>query len=375
MKVLMIEHFSAGNRYTVELCESLAEHVNLTMLTVDNSPIEDGKKYNCKKVLCGHGYPFLKRIRKYLKSLMYTVKEVINREYDAVHIQTFRVPFVEIFLYLILKPVTKKIIYTAHNILPHETNYVDKILYKLMYMISDKIVVHNNHCKNLLMQDFKVNEKKIFVIPHGIYDSYKESDLQAKKDSLENKDKLVILQIGTIREYKGIKTLIEAIYLLPDGLKERVRVIIAGSQALKLDSTNYEKLIDERNLQNIITLINRRISDEEMGSFYNGADISVLPYKEIYGSGALLMSYTYNKPVLVSNVPAFLEETDMGKTGLIFEKENANDLKEKIIEFLELEEDKKNTMKKNITNLINQKYNWKVSAKLTYDVYSGNFYK
>lgn len=369
MKILMIEHFSGGNRYTVELCENLAEYAEITLLTVDNSLITGKKAYDYKKVLCGHGGSLPKRIKKYLKSLWSTVKEVIKGKYNCVHVQTFRISFIEILLYLFLKPNIKELVYTAHNILPHEINFVDKLMYKIMYKISNRIVVHNNYCKALLVKNFKINENKIFVIPHGTYQSYKMYEIEGSTA----KSKFTILQLGTIREYKGIITLIDAIGLLPEKYKKKVQVIIAGSQALKLDSTDYQRLVNEKGLQKTIIFLNNRVQDEEICSMYNKADVCVLPYKEVYGSGALLMSYTFNKPVIVSDIPTFIEETDMGKTGLLFKNGNSYDLKEKIIEFINLKQENIDEMKENIVRLINEKYNWSISAKLTYEIYCHNY--
>ena len=49
MKVLMIEHFSSSNNYSVDLCRMLDKYVDLKLLTVNNSNLKVEKfKFNKK---------------------------------------------------------------------------------------------------------------------------------------------------------------------------------------------------------------------------------------------------------------------------------------------------------------------------------------
>ena len=91
--------------------------------------------------------------------------------------------------------------------------------------------------------------------------------------------------------------------------------------------------------------------------------------REIYGSYALMMAYTFKKPVITSNVQMFIEETDNGKTGLLFESENPSSLAEKLCCFAKMSVTQRREYSKHITYLLNTKYNWSISAEKTYDVY------
>ena len=47
------------------------------------------------------------------------------------------------------------------------------------------------------------------------------------------------------------------------------------------------------------------------------------------------LSYTFAKPVIVSNVPSLVEYVDRGKTGLIFEVNDTKELANRIVDLIE----------------------------------------
>ena len=77
------------------------------------------------------------------------------------------------------------------------------------------------------------------------------------------------------------------------------------------------------------------IPNEWVEAYYEAADLVVLPYKRIYQSGVLLLSMSYGRPVLTSDLPAFMEIIEHGENGFLFESENAEDLADKIMDLAE----------------------------------------
>ncbi|MDU6428062.1 glycosyltransferase [Clostridium perfringens] len=366
MRVLMIEHFSQGNNYSIELCDKLSSKVDLTVLTMDKGNMEKNDKYVVKKKLCGFGNgKSISKVLKYIFSLIITIKEIIIGDYDIVHIQTFRNSRVEIGIYRMLKPFIKNLIYTAHNILPHEMTKRDTDVFNNIYKISDRIIVHNNVSKELLCNTFKVNEQKVFVIPHGTYDGYLNNK-EFKGVDFKHGNKKTILFFGLIREYKGVDILLDAIEKLPLEYREKVNFIIAGNNTKNID---YRRIIEKKKIENLIHLDLRFIQDSEVGNFFMNADACILPYRNIYGSGALLLAYTFNKPVIVSSIPSFVEETENGKTGYIFESENSDSLVKCLEKYLDSSDCEIKNKIGEIKLLVKEKYNWEVSSKLTYNIY------
>ena len=82
-----------------------------------------------------------------------------------------------------------------------------------------------------------------------------------------------------------------------------------------------------------------------------------------------MMAYTFNKPVIVSNLPAFIEETDSGSTGMLFQAEDPESLAKQIVRFSKLPKEQIAEFKTHIQHLVSTKYNWALSARKTKALY------
>ena len=108
------------------------------------------------------------------------------KNYDIIHIQFEHSVFHPFGLRLIptlikLKFNRKKIIITSHTVLARKEIYarneffasIKRILLpldeKLMSLFYDKMIVHTDYSKEILMKDYNIQNKKIGVIPHGAY--------------------------------------------------------------------------------------------------------------------------------------------------------------------------------------------------------------
>lgn len=365
MKVLMIEHYLPGSVYSLELSKELCEHVELTLCTSRHFNGK-GEDFNCRSIFetniksgkLGVLYYFVGFVRSALICWLY--------KYDIIHVQTFKKMKLEVFIYKIMKKITKKkLVYTAHNILPHEKDKGGKevVMLKEWYNLCDRIIVHNEQSKKVLCGFSPKVEERVRVIPHGTYNLYNNCCVEKQHDFVN------FLQFGMIRKYKGISLLIDAVSLVPTEIKEKIKVVIAGKQYKELDNTDYEKKINSLNLEKCIEFRPEHIQDAEVPDLFNNCDCCLFPYEEIYGSGALLMAYTFNKPVIASDIPAFIEETDNSATGILFRGGDANSLAGKIQQFVKMSDEEINVYKDNISNLKKNKYSWKISAIKLREVY------
>ncbi len=362
MRVLMIEHFSPGNAYATDLCRYLSNHIKLTILCKDvvNEKIKGANLIPA--LYSGGGINKLKSLADYITGILTIRAELISEKYEIVHVQTFKAARIEIGLYKKYKS-HNKLVHTVHNVLPHEERKKDRELYGGFYRCCDALIVHNEASKFLLVSYFGIDESKIFVIPHGAYCVGSIPPVK-KKDTVTH-----FLMFGTIREYKGVDVLLKAIAEIPQSKRKHMDFIIAGQQYSNQDRTDYEEMIAELGISENVKMRRERIPDSEIRTLFAWADACVFPYKEIYGSGALLMAYAYRKPVIVSNVPAFVEETDQGKTGLLFESGNEKALAEKLMDYDGFSDETRNAMVSSIAELVASKYNWEISAEKTKRVY------
>lgn len=163
--------------------------------------------------------------------------------------------------------------------------------------------------------------------------------------------------------------LLKALAQIPAEKREKIQVIIAGAQHPKLDPTDYGAMIRDLGLEDTVDLIKKHIPDEELDALYRQADICLFPYRDIYGSGALLMAYSYGKPVITSDIPAFREETQNGKTGILTAGGDPEKLKEAILKAADWSRKEYLDDQKEIEKLTEEKYSWKISAKILMEAY------
>ena len=281
--------------------------------------------------------------QKVLRVLKYYVHLIIyaaRTDAKLFHILWFRkFPYVErTLLNVYFKILGKKLVFTAHNIDDQARNgkssFANKLSLRLLYYIVDHILVHTPKMKLQLIKEFGIVEKKITVVPHGINDVIPEANLtrlEAKQHLGFDPNEKILLFFGNIAPYKGLEDLIRAMAALSG--EDRIRLVIAGPVKDK-DCESYwrelENLIDELRLSDYIQKEVRFIPDENVGVFFKASDVAVLPYKRIYQSGVLLLSYRQGLPVIAADVGSLREDIVEGQTGWIFRAGDPVDLAAKI---------------------------------------------
>lgn len=238
-------------------------------------------------------------------------------------------------LMLYYKVQGKKIVLTAHNVNQARRDSKDSLLnrttLRIQYRLCDHIFVHTQKMKSELCQDFHVAQKAVTVIRHPINNAFPDTHLtpsEAKQTLGLGDEEKAILYFGRIRPYKGIEQLLAAFKLLSANGQVNYRLIIAGEP--KKGSEEYlheiqQTIKREFNQGQVITRI-QFIPDDEMELYLKGADVLVLPYKEIFQSGVLFLAYSYGLPVVATDVGSFREEIVEGETGFLCRPGDVTDL-------------------------------------------------
>ncbi len=355
----MIEYFFPENTYTQELGNALSEYMDVTIACKKRVELPHDNVH--WKGLVYEGYhsrltaPFL-----YGLSLLQLAHEIRSGHYDVVNIQYMRDPKYEIPFFRALKKHCGIMVNTIHTILPHEATQKDVALHQQLYDMCDLQIVHNTPCKRQVAADYHVPAEKICVIPHGVY----TRDCALPTSSGEKSGRTEFLLFGQMRKYKGIDIMLRALALLPPEARAKLHVTVAGPQYTKIDDTDYEGMARSLGVEDCVSFIRRHIPPEEHPALFAKADICVFPYKELYGSGALLMAYTYEKPVIVSEDPIFREETDDGQTGLLFEKNDPQALADALVKALSWGEEDHAAYRTHIRRMIREKYSWDRAARI-----------
>jgi D-inositol-3-phosphate glycosyltransferase len=246
-------------------------------------------------------------------------------------------------LMLYYKLQGKKVALTAHNVNQRRRDANDSLLNRLtlrmQYHLTDHIFVHTQKMKDELLQDFGVKGQAVTVIRHPINNAFPDTELtpaEAKRRLGLSGSEKAILFFGRIRPYKGLEYLLSAFQLLAARHAD-YRLLIAGEP--KKGSEDYLHEIRQRVAREFdpgrIILQVKFIPDEEMELYLKAGDVLVLPYKEIFQSGVLFLSYTFGLPVVATDVGSFREEIIEGQTGFLCKSVDAFDLARTLEKYFE----------------------------------------
>lgn len=222
--------------------------------------------------------------------------------------------------------------------------------------LSKYIVVHNKFCYDLLLENHDISQpEKVRIIKHGGYPDQVDWSISREqaRDTLGlGRDGKYILFFGQIKKVKGIDTLLEAM----PAVDEDVQLIIAG-KPWKDDFSSYDEIIERLAIGDRISKYIRFIEDDEREMFMHAADAIILPYREIYQSGVLLMAMSYKLPAVTSDLPANREVIDDGVNGLLFRTGDSEDLAGRI-NSLFVSDDAREAMREKAYETINTAYSW-----------------
>lgn len=327
--------------------------------SLPNANLKKWFTYNNKKSSLVKGLSYLSTL---LRIALYISKHPKIR---IVHIQWLRLWRADIAFLKWLKRKGIKVIFTAHNILPHDTGDTQREKYGIYYRTVDCICVHTEYTKVELVTQFGIEPDKIEIIPHGIIETdICEEVIVAKSEKLRreydiSKEMIVISSLGLQSFYKGIDNLIEVwseekeLYL-----NSGIKLMIVG----KNSGLDYSLL---NGIENVI-IIDERVSNEEFQAFLEISDVILLPYRRISQSGVLFSAIARNKPVIVSDVGGLPDPLKIGNVGWNMGASDKNNLRKILLNIIHnTQELKKIQSDKSEFESVKDYYSWNtISNKL-----------
>ena len=318
MKVFFVDPQSYLNLavYDKSLLSELGENIDVYFLC---SSQYDGGEINgvvIKPLFFYNKKKGIKKILSYVFSLLKLVRLVVVERPDVIHIQWLKIEHLDYWLYRFIRRFFKtKLVFTAHNILPHNSGRRFFNIYKKFYSLVDAIIVHDKTSKDDLSSEIHVDEGKIYVIRHGIL-SYKTDEelIQKEKADLTKRyhlddSKLLLSVVGFQNKYKGTDVLLK-VWSSNEMLKNnRDCCLLIAGRCKELDFLN-----DISDCQNIF-VEDAFISTERLVAILQMTDVLLLPYIKISQSGVLLTAIEYGTPFLVTNVGGLSEPLQYGNVG------------------------------------------------------------
>lgn len=259
----------------------------------------------------------------FLQALQISKKKGVG----VIHVHVFSYRLIDFFLLVLSRFWGMKVVATVHDVdsLSGESSLTLK---KLILSMFDGVIVHNETSAELLKPHYS---KPFSVIPHGNYLPF--IDYKFTSQAKGTTGNFSILFFGQIKDVKGLDLLLRAIALLK-GKGKSLELIVAG-RPWKVDANKYLDLISELEIQDMVEVNFRYIHDQEVKSFFERADLVVLPYRKIFQSGVLIFSMSFKIPVLCSNLSSFCEIVKHGENGFLFENDNVLSLANEIASIMD----------------------------------------
>jgi glycosyltransferase involved in cell wall biosynthesis len=101
------------------------------------------------------------------------------------------------------------------------------------------------------------------------------------------------------------------------------------------EESKYKKQIERLKVKDNIKLIDKYVPNEEVALYFAAADVVVLPYISVTGSGIVQLAFGCNTPVITTNVGSLPEVVSNGNTGLIVNPSDSSAIANAVLTFYE----------------------------------------
>lgn len=270
-----------------------------------------------------------------------------------------------ITLLIIIKLLGYKLIWTVHNITPHEKQFIDDVWVRIfLSKLCHAKIVHSKSTINE-MKNLGLDTKNSYVIPIGNYiDVYenKVSRNYARKHFKFNEKDTVFLFFGRIDQYKGLIDLLDVFEKLIRQNKH-IKLLIGGkcsNEGLQKTLNNYKN-----KLKINIRIYKNYIKDEDAQYFFNSADVAVYPFKEVTTSSSVILASSFSKPVICPRLGALRDMPT--KVGYFYDAKDKDGLFRCMLKAIK-NKDELELMGKNGFNYA-KLFSWEKISNQTYDVY------
>jgi glycosyltransferase involved in cell wall biosynthesis len=197
-----------------------------------------------------------------------------------------------------------RIIWTAHDLLPHEQVFADDRRARDLLLSKAAAVIALSEVTAAELESLGAND--VHVIPEGpvasLYSISQTTEEARASFGFEPDDK-VALFMGKLSPYKGVDLLLRAVQLLPS--TSRIKILIAGTcltDAYRDEVMRLAALVAERVVINL-----EWVPEQEVSLYHQAADFAVFPFREVTNSSSILLARSFGLPVVIPDLPNLRE--------------------------------------------------------------------
>jgi glycosyltransferase involved in cell wall biosynthesis len=242
---------------------------------------------------------------------MLRYRRLAARDADIVHFQWLTAPVLDVHL-LPRRPL----VLTAHDLLPREPRPGQVAAQRRLLERVDAVVVHSEYGRGQLVDGLGLDPVRVHVIHHGAFAHAVDgprAPLPAEVSAGQGgkpctPTRPVVLFAGLLRPYKGLDTLLHAWRQVTGAelwIAGRPMMDLAPLRAVGGDGVRW---------------VPRFVSDGELASLLERADVVVLPYSRTQRfdqSGVLATALAFGKALIVSDIGGFSEIAAAGAARLV----------------------------------------------------------
>jgi len=224
-----------------------------------------------------------------------------------------------------------KVVFICHNVLPHEQQSWDAWLARWALRQANGFIVQSQEEKARLLT--LLPGRPVEIVLHPIYDMFAQQaipqDMARQRLGLPQ-HAAVLLFFGFVREYKGLRVLLEAMPAVRARLPD-IRLLIAGE--FWQDKQTYLDQIKRLGIGQNVVVVDSYISNEEVPVYFSAADVLVLPYTQVTQSGVVQLAFGFGLPVITTQTGGLSEIVTDCRTGLLVPPQDTEALEHAICRF------------------------------------------
>ena len=293
MRVLIVAELNSGNTYIDSFCQSLAnQHVDVTVS--ENEFWNSAQQFDVVHV-------------HWLEALFnWKIEHITQSDLNRLQFK------LEAF-----KNSNTKLIITRHNALPHHYNGngLVKQAYELFYKFAEGMI----HLGNFSETDFQNKHPELSasinhtVIPHGNYMNLKNAIAQVAARELLNisLNRFVFLCFGQFRKGEEQKLVMKAFKAL--NLSNKTLLCSAWDLPKAKNSVTSKLKRKTYNLSQEYRLYNTYVSNDNVQTYLNAADVLVVPRTAQLNSGLVYLGLSFGKILIapsIGNITEVIEQTN-----------------------------------------------------------------
>lgn len=201
-----------------------------------------------------------------------------------------------------------KIVWTAHNILPHEQVFDNDIAARrVLVEHCDAVIALSLHGAEEVSARFGASN--VAIVPHGTLRlPASKVDRESTRKTLGIGERPCFSFFGNLRSYKGLETLIGAAELI--GPEVAVRIVGRGDP--KYVTELNRKVLSANSAGADIRLEARWQSESELADYLAASDFCVFPFDHVDNSGSVLLALGAGVPVIIPDLPSLRHLSNPG---------------------------------------------------------------